>query len=318
MNNIVIPSDAQIANPATLDQRQARMAWSLIAEPGDKMVNVFIAAHDGDAAAAFADVVAGKLTRQPDGTAAEIIDALQRWMPMYSTDTLSRTIEQTLHLEVTVVIPGDPEWPTKKFERLHDSAPVVLYVRGNPAILNSTQKAIAIVGARAQSGYGEHVTMEFTAALVHRDVTVVSGASWGVDSAAHTAALAASGRTIAVLAGGLDRFYPAGNEQLIQRIAVSGAVVSELPVNSSPTKWRFKIRNRIIAALSDAVVVVEAGARSGALNTARHASAIGVPVGAVPGPITSVSSTGCNHLLRTGGAIAVTTPDEVLELTVTE
>lgn len=315
MEQISIPTDAQLDDPATLDQRQALVGWSMIAEPGDKMVRAFIAAYDGYAAEALADVIAGKLTRQPDGTAAEITDALERWTPRASSSAIARVIEQTIRFDVTVVIPGDPEWPTERFDRLGDTAPVVLYVRGDAQILNLPQKAIAVIGARSSTTYGEHVTREFVDGFAQRDVTVVSGAAYGIDAAAHTAALAASGRTIAVLAGGLERFYPAGNEDLIQRIAATGAVVSELPVNSQPTRWRFEQRNRIIAALSDAVIVVEAGARSGALGTARHASEIGVPVGAVPGPITSATSIGTNRLLRDGGAHVVTTPAEAFALT---
>jgi DNA processing protein len=316
MTTITSPTEAQLADLATLDQRQARVAWSLIVEPGDKMVNAFIAAHDGDASAAFADVVAGKLSRQPDGTVAEIIDALGRWMPRADTRTLVQTIDKTIALGITVLIPGDPEWPAEKLDRLGDAAPVVLYVLGDVTLLNGSAKTIAITGSRANSGYGEHVIIELVTGLVARDVTICTGAAYGTDAAASRAAIAAGGRTVAILAGGLDRYYPTGNTDLIERIAKNGAVVSELPVNMMTTKWRFSQRNRLIAAMSDAVIVVEARARSGALSTARHAAAIGVPVGAVPGPVTSATSVGTNRLLRDGESLVVTDSDEALELTV--
>ena len=156
--------------------------------------------------------------------------------------------------------------------------------------------------------------MELGAELTGRGVVVVSGAAYGIDGVAHRAALAAGGPTIAVLAGGVDRSYPAGHAELIDRIGANGAVLSELPPGSAPTRWRFLQRNRVIAALSEATVVVEAGARSGSLNTAAHAATLGRPVGAVPGPVTSAASAGCHRLLREFGAECITSADDVLEL----
>jgi DNA processing protein len=156
--------------------------------------------------------------------------------------------------------------------------------------------------------------MEASAGLVDRGYTIVSGAAYGIDGMAHRAALASSGKTVAFLAGGVDRFYPSGHEVLLTRIAERGAVVSELPCGSSPTKWRFLQRNRLIAAASQATVVLEAGWRSGSLNTAGHAVALGRPLGAVPGPVTSAASSGCHRLLREFDAVCVTTAEEMSEL----
>jgi DNA processing protein len=156
--------------------------------------------------------------------------------------------------------------------------------------------------------------MEISAELVAHGITIVSGAAYGIDGAAHRAALSAGGRPVALLAGGADRPYPAGHAELIGRIAGSGAVVSEVPCGSPPTKWRFLQRNRLIAALAGATVVVEAGARSGSLNTASHAAALGRPLGAVPGPVTSAASVGCHRILREYDARCVTSADDVLEL----
>ncbi|HKT57891.1 MAG TPA: DNA-processing protein DprA, partial [Microbacterium sp.] len=155
---------------------------------------------------------------------------------------------------------------------------------------------------------------EFAAELAGRGVTIVSGGAYGVDGCAHRAALGAGGTTIAVMAGGVERAYPAGHADLFERVAARGAVISEVPCGGAPTKWRFLARNRVIAALSGVTVVVEAGTRSGSLNTAGHAAALGRPIGAVPGPVTSASSVGCHRLLREFDARCVTDANEVLEL----
>jgi DNA processing protein len=158
------------------------------------------------------------------------------------------------------------------------------------------------------------VAAEFAAELAGRGVTIVSGGAYGVDGCAHRAALGAGGTTIAVMAGGVERAYPAGHADLFERVAARGAVISEVPCGGAPTKWRFLARNRVIAALSGVTVVVEAGTRSGSLNTAGHAAALGRSIGAVPGPVTSASSVGCHRLLREFDARCVTDANEVLEL----
>jgi DNA processing protein len=142
---------------------------------------------------------------------------------------------------------------------------------------------------------------------------VISGAAYGIDAAAHRGALAAGGVTIAVLACGVERAYPRGHDQLLERIAQEGVVVSEVPPGSAPTRWRFVKRNRLIAAMSSATVVVEAGVRSGAGITAREAANLGRHVGAVPGPVTSASSAGAHELLRQG-AVCITGAGDVAEL----
>ncbi|MDY7528117.1 MULTISPECIES: DNA-processing protein DprA [unclassified Cryobacterium] len=135
-----------------------------------------------------------------------------------------------------------------------------------------------------------------------------------MDGMAHKAALASRGRTVAFLAGGVDRPYPSGHVDLLERIAGEGAVISELPCGAAPTKWRFLQRNRLIAATSLATIVLEAGWRSGSLNTAGHAATLGRPLGAVPGPVTSPASAGCHRLIREYDAVCVTTAAEMAEL----
>jgi DNA processing protein len=174
--------------------------------------------------------------------------------------------------------------------------------------------SVAIVGARAASRYGDHVAVELAAELAAGGVPIVSGGAYGIDGAAHRAALTAGGLTVALLAGGADRAYPAGHTQLIDDVARHGLVVSEVACGTAPTKWRFLQRNRLIAALATATVVIEAGWRSGSLNTASHAATLSRPLGAVPGPITSATSAGTHRLIREAGAQCITSADDVREL----
>jgi DNA processing protein len=212
-----------------------------------------------------------------------------------------------------LVLPGDRDWPSG-LDDLGRHAPIVLWRRGAQAFADAPARSIALVGARAATGYGEHVTMEASAGLVERGFAIISGAAYGIDGMAHRAALATHGSTIAFLAGGVDRFYPAGHDALLTRIAQEGAVFSEVPCGSAPTKWRFLQRNRLIAAAAEATIVVEAGRRSGSLNTAGHAAALGRPLGAVPGPVTSPTSAGCHRLIRDYDAVCVTSAQEMAEL----
>jgi DNA processing protein len=175
-------------------------------------------------------------------------------------------------------------------------------------------RSVAIVGARASSSYGEFVASELASGLAVRGFTVVSGAAFGIDAAAHRGALAVDGGTVAVVASGVDRAYPAAHQSLIQRIGDVGAVVSEVPPGSAPTRSRFLARNRLIAALASGSVVVEAGLRSGARSTVSAAVELCRPVGAVPGPVTSMVSAGCHEELRAGRAVLVTDAAEVAEL----
>jgi len=240
-------------------------------------------------------------------------DALDRWRGRLPRAPLHAPLERGARLGARLVTPEHPAWPTA-LDTLELGAPLTLWVRGDPARLASLERSIALVGARAASGYGEHVALESAAGLSDRGFAIVSGGAYGVDAAAHRAALSSGQVTVAFLAGGVDRLYPAGNDDLLQRVARTGLLMAELPPGSTPTRWRFLMRNRLIAAASNATVVVEAGARSGSLNTAGHAAQLGRPLGAVPGPITSPASAGCHRLIREYGAICVTSPDEMAEL----
>lgn len=221
-----------------------------------------------------------------------------------------------------LVVPEDPDWPawpllclTPLNNRSQRGAgpPLGLWVRGEAPVADLFDQAVSVIGARAATSYGENVALEVGYGLAGAGITVVSGAAYGIDGAAHRGALHAGGRTVAVMGCGVDVAYPVGHSGLLDSIAGSGLVVSEYPPGTSPARHRFLVRNRLIAALSTATVVVEAGERSGAKNTATTAAALGKVVLAVPGPITSAMSVGCHDLVRTGAAQIVGSVAEILE-----
>jgi len=221
-----------------------------------------------------------------------------------------RWLEET---SARYVIPGDGEWPTQ-LDALGAVRPLGLFVRGADLRL-AALRSVAVVGARAATAYGLHTASEFGSDLADRGWTVVSGGAYGIDAAAHRGALSAGGTTVAVLACGVDVSYPSGNAALFERIvADAGCLVSELAPGTHPTKPRFLQRNRVIAALTRATVVVEAAERSGALNTAAYCRRLGRQLLAVPGPVTSPMSAGCHRLIRADEpARLVTGVDEVVE-----
>jgi DNA processing protein len=240
----------------------------------------------------------------------------------YQIDCAADDLATLARMGARLITAADDEWPLLAFtafnsidttKRPEGYAPLALWVMGPARLDEIAERAAAIVGTRASTAYGEHVAAELAAGLAERDVAVVSGGAYGVDGSAHRAALAAEGITVAVLAGGIDVSYPAGHAALLKRIGEEGLIVTEYPPGLRPQRHRFLTRNRLVAALSGATVVVEAGARSGAANTAAWAKALGRGVCAVPGPVTSSASVGCHVLLR-AGATLVTRADEVLEV----
>jgi DNA processing protein len=192
------------------------------------------------------------------------------------------------------------------------TAPLALWVRGRGPLDRLCERAVAVVGSRAATRYGTQMAGELAAGVAERGWTVVSGAAIGIDGAAHRGALAVGGATVAVLACGADRAYPAAHQALLEQVLDTGAVVSEYPPGCVPGRHRFLVRNRLIAGLTSGTVVVEAGLRSGAQRTATDAAALGRDVLAVPGPVSSGVSAGCHRLIREGATL-VTRADEVLE-----
>ncbi|OCB34243.1 DNA protecting protein DprA [Mycobacterium malmoense] len=219
-----------------------------------------------------------------------------------------------------LVTPDDDEWPLLAFAAFANAAvkaragaPMVLWAQGPARLDEVAQRAAAVVGTRAATSYGEQVAGDLAAGLAQREVAVVSGGAYGIDGAAHRAVLNADGITVAVLAGGLDVPYPSGHSALLHRVAQHGLLFTEYPPGVRPARHRFLTRNRLVAAVAGAAVVVEAGLRSGAANTAAWARALGRVVAAVPGPVTSSASAGCHALLRNGAEL-VTRADHVVEL----
>jgi DNA processing protein len=231
-----------------------------------------------------------------------------------------RDLATAERLGIRFVIPGDPEWP-EPVDDLGDAPtvqdrggpPLGLWVKG-PVRLDQLADAVAVVGSRSATTYGADVAAELGAGLARHGLPVVSGAAFGIDQAAHRGALALDGPTVAVLACGVDRAYPVAHTALLDHLAVTGAVVSELAPGCAPTRLRFLARNRLIAALSRGTVIVEAALRSGALNTANWAGRLQRPLMGVPGPVTSAPSQGVHELIRSGAATLVTSAPEVLEL----
>jgi DNA processing protein len=214
-------------------------------------------------------------------------------------------------LGVAVLTPEDRRWP-RAFD-VDPDAPAVLFCRGDLDVL-AQPAMVAVVGTRRCSRYGWDVAHALGAGLAAAGAGVVSGLAAGIDAAAHRGALdagTAAARPLAVVGTGLDVAYPRGNRDLWEEVAAAGLLVSEAPLGTRPARWRFPARNRIIAALADAVVVVESAARGGALHTVDEAVLRDRPVLAVPGPITSPASVGTNRLLR-DSALVVCDVDDVL------
>ena len=292
-----------------IDERLARLALSMLGEPGGLRMGRMVA--ELGAEQLYAGLLDG---RDPHGLRTDAAARLQDIEP-------ERALERAARRGIRWIVPSDSEWPTAlddldSVEPLQNlgGAPLGLWVRG-PLRLDAMVAPVAVVGARSATTYGTDVAAELGAGLARAGGTVVSGAAFGIDQAAHRGALAGDGPTVAVLACGVDRAYPAAHQRLLDHLADSCAIVSELAPGCAPMRVRFLSRNRVIAALSRGTVVVEAAVRSGALNTASWTSRLNRPLMGVPGPVTSAPSEGVHQLIRIGAATLVTRADEVLELT---
>jgi len=281
-------------------ERHARVALSFLAQPGDPVLGAALRTRTA------ADLLASVSGVDSDGQAVlsdqvpdpALARALPRWRDRLGELPSVARLAAWQQCGLRVIIPGDAEWPSQ-LDDLGNARPVVLWARGTADLRFACLNSVSIVGSRAATGYGSHVAIEMAATLADSGVAVISGGAYGIDAGAHRGALAASGVTVAVLAGGLEFGYPRGHGELFAAIAAHGVLVSECPPDRGPTRPGFLVRNRIIAALSRGTVVVEAALRSGALNSARHARELCRPVMAVPGPVTSEQSAGCHELIRT-------------------
>ncbi len=289
-------------------ERVARAGLTRLGEPGDLVLAGFVAKYG--ATAALDAIRSGTFPGRACGD----------YQTRLAASDPARDLEQAARVGARLVCPGDAGWPDSldvlteagAIER-RGGLPLALWVRGPGDLRTLTARSCAVVGARAASQYGLYVAAEMASGLADRDIAVVSGGAFGIDASAHRGTLAAGGQTVAVLASGVDVAYPRAHEQLLQWIADDGLVVSEVPPGSTPRRPRFLIRNRLIAALTQGTIVVEAALRSGALNTAAWAERCHREVMGVPGPVTSATSAGVHRLLRDGGAVLVTDADEAAE-----
>lgn len=292
------------------DERLARVALSRLSEPGDPRLATLVADLG-------AEEVYGLLRAERDirGVYTDVAQRLTRLDP-------GRDLEAAAARGCRFVCPGDAEWPHAALTGLGSAGvahgrggpPLGLWLRGPLRLDEVTARGVAVVGSRSATTYGADVAGRMAAELAQAGVSVVSGAAYGIDVAAHRGALAGAGPTVAVLACGVDRAYPAGNQGVIDHLARHALVVAEVPPGCAPTKLRFLSRNRLIAALGAGTVVVEAAVRSGALSTAAWANRLGRVLMGVPGPVTSAPSEGVHELLRRGEAHLVTSASHVLEL----
>ncbi len=289
------------------DERTARMALSMLVEPDDAVTGRLLG-----------ELGALELLRLAEGEDAvpglSTVDA-QLWRAQFQRSD-ARTLEQNLvgaeRADIGTLIPGDKEWPSA-LDDLGDRRPYVLWTRGTTSFLaRPLNDLVTITGARASTSYGEHVAGQLASDLASAERVIVAGGAYGIEGAAHRAALASGGDTIAVMANGVDRPYPAGHRELLERVADLGLLVSEVPPAAVPTRHRFIARARLMAALSATTVVVEAGVRSGSMTVARRAHELGRAVGAVPGPVTSATSNGPHELLELKIARIVSHSEQII------
>ena len=296
------------------DESYARAALTYLAEPGDHrlgaLLRVLGAARTLETIKAGTDP--GAECDAPDAVRAALPRAIPQWQVRLAGVPSADEMAGFCRAGIRLTFPGDPEWPGQ-LDDLGDARPYALWLRGTADLRFSCLRSVAIVGSRAATAYGCYVASEFAASMAARGWAVISGGAYGVDAAAHRGALGAEGATVAVLACGVDVPYPAGHKDLLDAIAGQGVVVSEWPPGRNATRLRFLIRNRVIAALATGTLVVEAGRRSGALNSARHARDLHRRLMAVPGPITSDLSAGCHHIIREWQGTLVTSAAEVVE-----
>jgi DNA processing protein len=309
------PTESSGSAP-TLDDRLARAALACLFEPGSRALHELVAA--------LGPVGALGAITEADADPALVEAATSRLQGGEPSQLAGAVLARTVRLGARLVTPEDDEWPVRLRDlqlisrdsggRLDRDTypPTCLWVRGRWPLAETLERSVAVVGSRAATAYGAHAATELAYGLASRGWAVVSGGAYGIDAAAHRGALAAGGVTVAVLACGVDRPYPAGHASLFERIVEEGLLISEWPPGADPHRYRFLVRNRVIAALARGTVMVEANARSGARQTLGRAAALRRPAMVVPGPITSAMSVGCHQAIRAGARL-VTGFEEVLE-----
>lgn len=242
-----------------------------------------------------------------------VTQLLSQWRAQLAAVPPDAGITAALAAGTGLICPGEPGWPAQ-LDDLGPARPHALWVRGAADLDSLTRRSVSVAGSRAATAYGRHIAGEMAGDLASAGWTIISGGAYGIDAAAHRGALVADGPTVAVLACGPDIAYPREHASLLGGIVTAGgAVISECPPGSRPDRFRFLARNRLIVALGQGTVIVEASTRSGSLATARHARQLGRPLMAVPGPVTSAVSAGCHDLIRNQDASLVTSAADILD-----
>ncbi|WP_172979644.1 DNA-processing protein DprA [Agromyces agglutinans] len=296
------------------EERDARMVLAAVSEPADVITSTLIARVG---AVSTVELIANRLSLPSDIDTAEGELWRRRLAPRIHPDELDQQRAAMDAANLRVLTPADADWPTE-LNQLGSTAPIALWLHGAPESLHAPLPGrVTITGAQAATAYGSHLARELAADLSRRGRVILAGSSHGIDADAHFGALAAGPTaTIAVLASGLGRPQSAGHDDFHERIASGGGLlISELPPGASPTRWRFLQRGRLLAALAGSTVVVEAGRRSASLNVAAIAHALGRPVAALPGPLTSPTSAGTHALIQSGTATLITGADDLIRLT---
>lgn len=286
-----------------MDPREAFVALNMIEGVGPVRVRQLLE-HFGDAPAILRASKPQLL--QVRGIGEDTAERIAAWE---STVDLSGELQRIREYGCHIVIPDDSEYP-ELLRQIYDP-PIVLYVKGT--LTDRDKNPVAIVGSRQVTSYGLETARRFAYQLAYVGVTVTSGGARGIDTAAHQGALAAKGRTIAVLGTGINLVFPPENAELFERIAATGAVITQFPFNRPADKQSFPIRNRIVAGMSLGTVVVEANLTSGALITANMAVENGRQVFAVPGRIDSPRSKGCHELIKKGAKLCESAEDILSE-----
>ncbi|MFF5291870.1 DNA-processing protein DprA [Paractinoplanes globisporus] len=300
------------------DDRAARVALSHLVEPGNLGLHEMV--RDGGAVVTVQRLLSGDI---PDESLRARLGAAFAvgGDPRRRADAALHRAER---FGARVVVPGDDEWPASVDDlgvagadgRIDPGllAPLCLWVRGPGSLRDCARRSVAVVGARAATAYGIHACTDLASGLAEHGWSIVAGGAFGIDAAAHRAALSRDSCTVAVLACGVDRLYPAGNAALLEQIAACGLLVSEYPLGTEPVRHRFLARNRLVAAVASGAVLVEAARRSGSIHMMGRVLDLHRPAMVVPGPITSALSAGCHELLRTRPeATLVTETAHILE-----
>jgi len=283
-----------------LTDRQARLIISISGEPGDERVGQAVAEYGAT-------------------------EAVERWLRGYGAEAMCKSVDRVMNsalVEQAVkslnsvrgrfITPADEEWPDSLGD-LDVCAPMGLWCTGSGMLSQITQRSLAVVGARSATTYGQRIAHEISVQAASENVGVISGAAYGIDAAAHRGSLASQGKTVAVLACGVDVAYPVSHRGLLSNITDSGVVVSEAPPGAKPHKHRFLIRNRLIAALAQSTVVVEAALRSGSLSTSNWAHVLNRQIWGIPGSITSATSAGVHAAIRDNMMKIATSVDDILQ-----